>query len=91
MKLSDGGEILVKTSRGTIVGPKDAQGWFHTGDVGRWVDGRLQVLDRLGACVKLSNGEFFRPQRAEAALEGACPSVDKCALIARVGDRVGQG
>ena len=54
------GEILVKTSRGRIVGEGriGAAGWFHTGDLGRWVPCAagsasgarqlLEVVDRLG-------------------------------------------
>ena len=66
MRLAADGEILVKTTRGRIAAPLDANGWFRTGDVGHWVAGRLEVADRKGACVKLANGEFLRPQKAEA-------------------------
>ena len=115
----------------------DADGWFRTGDIGRWVEGAggggrragvvegwsgggsssplrgvnrlLEVVDRLGFAVKLSNGEswsrlpsaplgssrlpwpdlgssaplaplkgeFWTPQRAEAAFEAGCASVDR--------------
>ena len=61
----------------------DAAGWFHTGDLGRWVPcaagsasgarprGRqlLEVVDRLGFVVKLANGEFLSPSHAEAVFE----------------------
>ena len=89
------GEILVKTTRGIIVGSDgaaavDADGWFHTGDLGRWTehDGsrRLEVIDRVGFAVKLANGEYFAPQHAEGVYEDACPTVASCVLFARVGD-----
>ena len=38
----------------------------------RW---RLRVVERLGFVVKLSNGEFLAPQRAEAEFEARCASV----------------
>ena len=75
------GEILVKTSRGRIVGEGriDAAGWFHTGDLGRWVPCAagsasgarqlLEVVDRMGFVVKLANGEFLSPSHAEAVFE----------------------
>jgi hypothetical protein len=40
----------------------------------RW---RLRVVERLGFVVKLSNGEFLAPQRAEAEFEARCASVDR--------------
>jgi long-subunit acyl-CoA synthetase (AMP-forming)/thioester reductase-like protein len=94
----DVGEILVKTIRGAIVGDRgaaalDADGWFHTGDLGRWIEGsspggprRLQVLERMGFTVKLANGEFLAPQRAEAVYEEQCASVASCVLLARPGE-----
>ena len=70
------GEILVKTSRGRVIcgsgsgGGLDAEGWFHTGDLGYWEDlgpagrpdRRLRVVDRAAFAVKLANGEFLAPQ-----------------------------
>ena len=77
------GEILVKTARGVIVGSGgskailDGEGWFHTGDLGRWVDDdnngqkRLEVIERLGFTVKLANGEFLTPQMLRASTSSA--------------------
>ena len=88
----------MKTIRGAIVGDRgaaalDADGWFHTGDLGRWIEGsspggprRLQVLERIGFTVKLANGEFLAPQRAEAVYEEQCASVASCVLLARPGE-----
>ena len=47
---------------------------------------RLEVLERLGFSVKLANGEFFAPQRAEWAFEERCTLVGSCILYARAGD-----
>ncbi|KAL1515784.1 hypothetical protein AB1Y20_002400 [Prymnesium parvum] len=89
------GEILVKTTRGQIVGGcggalLDAEGWFHTGDLGKWEESggarRLRVIDRISFTVKLSNGKFFAPQNAEAVYVEHCPSVSACVLYARSGD-----
>lgn len=47
----------------------DAQGWFHTGDVGRMVDGKfLQITDRKKEIFKLSNGKYVAPQSLENKL-----------------------
>ena len=82
------GEILVRTARGAIVAAADRfdRGWFRTGDVGRWVGGKLDVVDRLGAAVKLANGEFFAPSETEWLFAARCPSLDACVLLARPGD-----
>ena len=51
--------------------PIDADGWFATGDVGRWVDGnegpRLHVDGRRGDLI-ISGGENIWPDAVEALL-----------------------
>ena len=74
------GEILV---RGPTVAPAAlADGWLHTGDLGRlddegylWVDGRREDLI-------VSGGENVRPHRVEAALL-AHPGVAEVAVAGR--------
>lgn len=48
--------------------PFDADGWFPTGDIGRWLaDGRLHVEGRQGDLI-ITGGENVWPERVEAAL-----------------------
>ena len=44
------------------------------------------MVDRIGFTVKLANGEFFSPQRAEWVYEETCQTVSSCVLFARPGD-----
>ncbi len=73
IRLSPDGEILVKAAMllrcyRDGVDPKDVDGWFHTGDIGKLsTDRRLVVHGRRGDLI-ITGGENVWPQEVEAVL-----------------------
>jgi long-chain acyl-CoA synthetase len=47
----------------------DAEGWFHTGDLGTWVEDRfLRLIGRKKDQVKIASGHYIHPGTIEARL-----------------------
>ncbi len=78
VRIAPDGEILVRGPNVTparLGGPAvDAEGWLHTGDLGRWEEGRLVYLGRKGerivtpAGVNVDTAPIVEKLRAQAAL-----------------------
>jgi o-succinylbenzoate---CoA ligase len=66
----------------------DGEGWFVTGDLGRWVDGRLEVLGRADDVV-ISGGENV-PLQAVATVLRSHPDVRDVAVSGRPDPEWGQ-
>ncbi|HLP11726.1 MAG TPA: long-chain fatty acid--CoA ligase [Flavobacteriales bacterium] len=50
----------------------DAEGWFHTGDIGEFVDSDfLKITDRKKEMFKTSGGKYIAPQVIENLLKGS--------------------
>ena len=75
VKIAEDGEILAKGPN-IMMGyykrqdltdeVKDADGWFHTGDVGAFVNGKfLKITDRKKELFKTSGGKYVAPQPLE--------------------------
>lgn len=74
VKIADDREILVKGPNimmGYYKRPEQSAavmegGWFHTGDIGEWVEGRfLKITDRKKEMFKTSGGKYVAPQVVE--------------------------
>ena len=79
VKIAEDGEILVKgpnVMKGYYNKPEqtaeviDANGWFHTGDIGLFEDGKyLKITDRKKEIFKTSGGKYVAPQMVENKLK----------------------
>ena len=81
VKFADDGEILVKgpnVMKGYFNRPDataeviDAEGWFHTGDIGMLVENRfLKITDRKKEIFKTTGGKYIAPQHLENLLKNS--------------------
>lgn len=78
IKLGEDGEILAKgpnIMKGYYKRPDltaeviDADGWFHTGDVGAWDGKFLKIVDRKKELFKTSGGKYVAPQQVESKMK----------------------
>jgi long-chain acyl-CoA synthetase len=79
VKIAEDGEILCKGPNvmlGYYKQPAltaeviDNEGWFHTGDIGTWVDDKyLKITDRKKEIFKTSGGKYIIPQMLENKLK----------------------
>jgi long-chain acyl-CoA synthetase len=58
----------------------DAEGWLHTGDLGRLTGGQLQVIGRMGDEIVTSNGEKYSPADVELRI-AADPLFEQVAVF----------
>ncbi|MBN2575781.1 MAG: long-chain fatty acid--CoA ligase [Deltaproteobacteria bacterium] len=92
-KLADDGEILLRgpsifssyhnnpTATAEVF---DAEGWFHTGDIGVMEDEFLRIVDRKKDIIITAGGKNVAPQKLENALKAHTPLVSQVVVF---GDR----
>jgi len=83
VKIAEDGEVLLRgrgvmrayhgQAEATAEALKD--GWFYTGDIGKMVEGKLQIVDRKKELIKTSGGKYIAPQHLEGSLKAFCPYI----------------
>lgn len=59
----------------------DSEGWFHTGDIGQFIDGKfLKITDRKKEIFKNSAGKYIAPSLLENKIK-ECRYVEQCMVI----------
>lgn len=67
----------------------DAQGYFRTGDLGRWVDDEYLVVTGRAKDIIIRNGENISPKEIEDLLAGH-PDIAEIAVVGVPDDRTGE-
>ncbi|HLG35503.1 MAG TPA: long-chain fatty acid--CoA ligase [Bacteroidia bacterium] len=90
VKIAEDGEILCKgpnVMKGYFKRPDlteqviDKEGWFHTGDIGEFVQNRfLKITDRKKEIFKTSGGKYIAPQMIENKLKES-PFIEQAMVI----------
>ena len=87
--IADDGEILIKGPNITTGYYKHPEltmeamkgGWFHSGDIGQWVDERfLKITDRKKEIFKTSGGKYVAPQAIENKMKES-PFIEQMMVI----------
>lgn len=74
VKIAEDGEILARGNnvmigyykKPNLTAEVMKNGWFHTGDIGEWVEGKfLKITDRKKEIFKTSGGKYVAPQPME--------------------------
>lgn len=79
MKISHDGEIWVRgdvlfqgyLQENRLHLPLNSEGWFETGDLGRWNENRFEIIGRKDNLF-ISGGENIQPEEIEAAIRLHC-------------------
>ncbi len=84
-----GGELLIKGDMvfaGYYKNPEATaqtirDGWLHTGDVVREVDGQIKIVDRLKDIMITAGGKNLTPSEIENTMKGS-PYIKECIVVA---------
>lgn len=96
LALSDAGEVLIRGPHvcvglwadGASRPAADAQGWLHTGDLGRMEGGQLVLTGRVGEAIATAGGADLMPAAFENALK-LSPFIADAILVGGARDGVG--
>ena len=89
-RIAEDGEILMRgpsvftryhNNPGATAEAIDAEGWFHSGDIGHVEDGFLSIVDRKKDIIVTAGGKKVAPQMIETALAAHCPLVSQVVVF----------